>query len=549
MRIGRIISYTTLVLIIYLSLFAFPIISHASAPSEQEERWEQVAGFYELVEKLEAMKTTGGNIQLTEDIVVGADVDYTFSVPQLMNTPIKLDTGDYSIIVQGKLALTPGIEIFGTGGEKGLFLVQDGGWLELYSISIKAASGIAIAQAPRSVLCYGMLFEGMPEFVCEGEIVGVGAVAVPWSATNPNSLQYIYVRDGQRAEDLLPGTDDGTLYENGKMNQNHNLDVAWDIDFFKEKFAARENCMATGRYAFATAYATPVCAVVFQNGRAVTVLGGWGTGGTDGRELSARIQVALEKPQEVLRIDWSADGENWKECEVDMLEEQDGRQCYALYPPEGVGYPFYISAVVIENGEERCSNTLVLRAPNTVGDMGGNRGGGTDVVDPEAPEETDSPDVKPTGNTRPPAQPTTVPTFDPNPFAQPSAGNAGEELGEESESVQGKDTKKIADKGVSQTAAPQVATAATQQQAEGGLDTEQKEQTLFASTSATDDTVTVELSIEKRNMQPEQREDTTFQIVLGSIISCGVIALAVTWRDPMDWVKRLREWFKRATHK
>ncbi len=544
------------ILIACLSLFAFPIIAYASAPVEQDEAWEEVASFDELVNKLEAMKTTGGNIRLTKDIVAEAGVDDTFSAPRLMNTPIKLDTGEYTITVRGKLVVTPFVEISGAGGEKGLFYVEDGGWLELYSISVKADSGAAIAQSPRSVLCYGALFEGMPEFVCEGEIKSAGPVAVPWSDTNPKFLQYVYVRDGERAEDVLPLTDEGALYENGSMDQNHSLDVAWDVDLFANRFAARESCVVTGSYPGATAYATPVCMVVFQKGRAATVLGGWGTGGTDGRGLSAQIQVALEKPQEFLRIDWSSDGENWQECEADMLEEQSGRLRYSLYPPDDAGYPFYISAVVSENGKEQYSNILILHAPGKAGDIGGNRGGGTDLTDPkdplepEPPENTENPD-EPTIN---PPEDTGFPTAT-KPVFPPEQGLSTEPPGAridvKTDEASGQDSK-IQSGSVEKEEAGQMAPpliAGTENKENLSVDMAEMQPVPQNEMPIEKDAAEAGMVMEQQTPQPEYPEQAGFQTALGAIISGGVIILAVAWNGPAGWGAKLSGWMKRLIHK
>lgn len=549
MRTRRTATCIISILVVCLSLFAVPIIAYASAPVEQEEVWEDAAGFDELMEKFEAMKTTGGNIRLTGDVVVEAGVDYTFSAPQLMDAPIRLDTGGHSIIVHGKLIFMPFIEIAGAGGDAGIFSVQDGGWLELYSISVKADSDVAIAQAPRSVLCYGTLFDGAPEFVYEGEIKGAGPVAVPWSNTNPKSLQCVYVRDDERAEDLLPDTDEGALYQNGRMDQNHQLDVAWDIDLFKTQFEARENCMVTGNYPGATEYATPVCMVAFQNGRAATVLNGWGTGGTDGRGLSAQIQLALENPQESCRVDWSADGENWQECEANILETKVDRLRYALYPPDDAGYPFYISAVVTKNGEEHYSNILVLRAPGKAGDIGGNRGGGTSLVDPEKPIESEPPE-----NVEAPAGPTLNPPENSapttgqgvSPIAPPATNTEAAHGGTNESALEG-NSDKASRNGTNQTNLSPIAATKNDQTPSGSM--ENSSDSVSDMSLKKENSVLTEIAAEAQRPQSEYSESAAFQTAMGAIISGGVIVLAVTWNSSAGWGKKLLGRIKRLTHK
>ena len=52
----------------------------------------------------------------------------------------------------------------------------------MWSITVSAQDGVAIRQEDRSILAYGNLFDGMPDFACEGEIILAGPVAVPRSA-------------------------------------------------------------------------------------------------------------------------------------------------------------------------------------------------------------------------------------------------------------------------------------------------------------------------------------------------------------------------------
>ncbi len=524
-------------LIACLSLFAVPIIAYASDPVEQDEVWMEAASFAELVEMLESIKATGGNIRLTANAVVEEDVEYTFAAPMISGAPIRLDTGEYSIIVLGKLILNPFIEITGAGGENGLLNVQDGGWLEMYSISVNAGSGVAIAQAPRSVLCYGTLFEGMPEFVCQGEIRGAGPVAVPWSDTNPKSFQYVYVRDGESAEDILPKTDDGTLYKDGSMDNNNQLNVKWDIDLFGNKLAERKDCLITGSYQDATAYAVPECMVVFQNGREVTVLGGWATGGTEGRGLSAQVQIALEDPQKSCRIDWSADGENWQECEADMLVTQGNRLHYALYPPDDAKYPFYISAVAAADGKEHYSNIFILNGPDETGDIGGNRGGGTNMIDPKEPVKSEPPAAKPPEKETPPAKPT-------DSAPSPNKSRQGSKVRTEA-----------AEKESAKPSVPAAASAA--EAGEKPSIGEETNNNKGAEAAALEDgasvvkenTVPEDSAAQKQYGEEEYPKQTVFQIALGSIISGAVIILAVTFNGSAGWGKKLSAWIKRSGKK
>ncbi len=564
-----------LILIAFFCL-TFSYTAQAAMPQQQVEEWVEVDSFEEMITTLESMKTTGGNITLTNDIVVPPDFTYTFATPNLSISPIKIYTGEYSVIVQGKLILLPYLEIWGVGGQNGVFQIQDGGWLELFCITVKAQSGIAIKQAPRSVLCYGLLFDGMPEFICEGEITDIGPVAVPVSYSNPLFLQYIYVRDNETATAILPTTNSGDLYEKGKMTPDIPLNVAWDTDDFANKFSARESCMITGQYTDARTYLPPKCMVVFQNGREVSILGGFGRGGTDKQSLTAQILVLTENPEQLNRIEWSSDGENWQECEAILLESEGKRSHYALYPPEGLGYPIYISAVITKDGKEQYSNILTLKTPDKSGDVEGTRGGGTEPVDPKPPiidnpQITNAPEVTtpmptptyiapmpmpsptpmptyittPTPMPMPTTTPTTITTPTLTPIPQPTLVDVDNDADTNEITKQTTENKAVLDinEEAKQSKNPVSEVLAKNEETKPNLEEDSVVQ------GEDNPSAVVDLPKEEQTTQWEYSLRELSQTIIGLAVCGVIIVVAVTWNKKSGWGSKLCEWFKKLIHK
>ncbi len=376
-----------LILAVLLFFFNIPIISYASGMEQtaaQETVWEEAASFAELTEKLDSMRQTGGNLRLTADITVEQGEAYDFIAPQLMGKePVLLDFGPYTITVRGTLALYPYLHITGQGGQDGLFHVEEGGWLEVWSITVSAQDGVAIRQEERSILAYGDLFDGMPDFACEGEIILAGPVAVPKAADDRKYIQVLYVRDGERLEDILPETDPAAFYENGMVDYERDLPVLWDTEAFAGQIARKERFLLTGTYKDAADFSPPQCLVTFENGNPATLLS-CSTSAMQGG-LIGDVWVAFPRPGPECRLGWSSDGEHWQPCVFEIQREQDGRIQYAIELP-GASYPFYLSAAVqSETGEERYSDTIRIDGPDDMGKIGGNRGGGTDILGSDLP--------------------------------------------------------------------------------------------------------------------------------------------------------------------
>lgn len=389
----RFLRKAGLILAVLLVFLNIPIISYASGMEQtdtQETVWEEASSFAELTEKLDSMRQTGGNLRLTADITVEQGEAYDFIAPQLMGKePILLDLGPYTITVRGTLALYPYLHITGQGGQDGLFHVEEGGWLEVWSITVSAQDGVAIRQEDRSILAYGNLFDGMPDFACEGEIILAGPVAVPRSADDHEYLPVLYVRDGERLEDVLPETDRAAFYENGTVDYERDLPVLWDTEAFAGQIGRKERFLLTGTYRDAADFSPPQCLVTFENGNPATLLA-CSTSAMQGG-LIGDVWVAFPRPGPECRLDWSSDGEHWQPCVFEIQREQDGRIQYAIELP-GASYPFYLSAAVrSETGGESYSDTIRIDGPDDTGKIGGNRGGGTDILEPDLPPVVSSP--------------------------------------------------------------------------------------------------------------------------------------------------------------
>lgn len=511
------------VLAVILALINIPGLSYASGgPEDSRTVWEEAASFAEFTEKLDSMKQTGGNLRLVADITVGQDERYEFIAPQLAGkAPILLDFGPYTVRVRGTLLLYPYLNITGQGGGQGLFHVEAGGWLELRSISLTAEDGIAIRQEERSVLSYGKFSDGLPDFTCEGGIVSAGPVAVPRSADNRGYLPVIYVRDGEKLKDCLPRTDTAALCENGDVDYGRELPVVWNTEAFAEKISRKERFLLTGAYADITAISPPQCLVTFEAGRPATLLDCQTAAAREG--LVARLRVALARPGSDCRIEWSSDGTQWQACPFQISNTKEDWIAYDLELPDA-SYPLYLSAVVVS--EAGYSDTIRIDGPDDLGELGGNRGGGTDILEPVLPPASDAPQSSREDLSS--ASPASGP--DEPPSAIPEMGNgrsssAPSSLPEES--------------GPESSSSPAPTSTPIPHRETSGTPWDGEREQVPAN----------EKTGEKQGKGADVRMDTAVQVVAGLVAVAGLAALVFTWNSKSGWGAKAIKFFKRFRRK
>ena len=102
-------------------------MSYNSISAEAAD-WIEIADFKELRRIINSsIRPQTRHVRLTSDITItGADADtyYIISPPA---APIYIDTGEYTIYVEGQLVVMGSVSVFGKGGDGGLIHINKGG--------------------------------------------------------------------------------------------------------------------------------------------------------------------------------------------------------------------------------------------------------------------------------------------------------------------------------------------------------------------------------------------------------------------------------------
>lgn len=339
-------------------------------------QWVEVASYEQLREYLTSSSYWGKELAMRLVCDITVEPGDSLSVTSMPRFPTQyLDAGDFTITVQGNLTLPYQLSITGQGGEEGIFRVARGGYLCLFGSEIEVKEGYAVWQEEGGIFAYYDAGRPMPP----AEQLHL-APALAW----PDSARYgwenqpvVVLREGDSPADLLPKTDLATVFANGVYSETSTaLAVAWDVQQAAEQFAAKRRFVLTGQYAGLQAFAPPTCLIVFMEDRpaAFTRL--------RVADSEGYIQVEgffeLAAPQGECRLEYSTDGENWGACSP-MVWRQEGNTVYFVQEFEEVSFPLYLSIAVGEEGAARYSNVLALVEGGSFTDVGGNRGGGTDL--------------------------------------------------------------------------------------------------------------------------------------------------------------------------
>lgn len=359
-----------------------------------QQREKKVSTFSEFCEALEEMAATGGNIYLTADITIPEDQSYIFMGHSLDNK-ITIDVGEHTFYIKGKLELYPYLTITGRGGENGIFSIMPGGWLELSSLELLAQEGYAIRREDGSILSYGSIGGGAPDFLLQGEVEESCAVAVSDSSIAPTKLPLVVVPKGEEVEEFLPKTDSAQYYEPLSGNPQMDLPVVWELENYQEQIQNQERFLLTGNYRDVYTFAPPACIVTFEKDYPAVMGKGFLQQRSD-QTYKLDVDFFLSDSSLPFRLDYSLDGETWRpvpeDSDSEYFLEGDKVAYWGVF--EELTLPLYLSvAVTLPNGEERYSDVILLTEESDGGSIGGNRGGGTDLDDsPDLPPNSGSED-------------------------------------------------------------------------------------------------------------------------------------------------------------
>lgn len=362
-----------------------------------ETNWTEVSSYAELKEQLETALKKELYLRLTCDITV--EQGETLSLSSRVNVPIQqLDVGDFTISVEGSLILPYQLCVSGAGGEKGLFHVKEGGYLELFATILAPANGYAVRQEEGSIFRYYEAPELGRPFPQEEQLDLAGAVAWPdWAQYGWKYLPAVIVHKGETLSEALPQTDAASVFSGGLYEpESRNLPVEWDLEAQAEQSEAQERFVVTGRYPDISAFASPCCLVVFMKDNPAVFTNLRSAG--DETTLSVEGYLVPEDPSLNCWLEWSQDGESWSHIQEPARWIIYDDKIHFGLDYTNISFPLYLTAAVEgSDGKVRYSDTLMVEKGGKFSDHGGNRGGGGAIDDenelpPIVDDDGDEPD-------------------------------------------------------------------------------------------------------------------------------------------------------------
>lgn len=381
----------------------------------------------ELMEWLSGHKDTGGAVKLAGDISLG---DFYYARDRGAE-PVTIDTGTCSITANGYVYLqaTSPLTIRGVGGEQGVLRSSGGGsLLHLNGLVLEAENGFAIFQEEgagfitENTSVSGDAHYAKQPFVCE------------WKPA------LTVVERGKTLDaGMLPATLSARVNRQGQVTQFYEeVPVMWDAAGHEEDQELRLRFTVPGVFEDMASQDAPVCTVVYDDFPltflAVNVEKMAGNYG-DSYRLSGTFSTPADRLPITVAQEYSFDGENWT-----LYDETT-----AVSPSSGFSISLFVGKEELERVPEfyirlrwnddktvYYSNVLRFAADSFEAneEPGGNRGGGTDIVNPPEPPEPDpEPETTPPESSKPETAPPPE-LSDPTPSQPGNNGTDHESNGE-----------------------------------------------------------------------------------------------------------------------
>lgn len=356
----------------------------------------------EFLRWLSANKTVGGHLYLTDDIVIRGTYDYVGGVMMRYLKPVTIHTSGYHIYVEGILSFDYcgyQLTVEGTGRKEGLIHVRTGGLLYLSMAHIRAADqGKAVVTEPG-----GAVVIPEEEGIAPRLEGGVDLDVRPFVIRDQQSYDYESIQPKEEAfhAALLPEKEMVTLVY-GTQTVQRELFLEWDVEAVRESLEKKERCRVKGRYTGTVVLdglgeidasscfsnEVPVCSVVFSNeGAAIRDSHVEIDQESGGLILHLFYRVPGPSAGIVCLVSEDA-GENWE-----ILMEQKRQISMKEWDMGGFSIPvgtykeqLFSIAVRYVDGREIYTEVVGLSDMTLVsrGEIGGNRGGGTDLNGPAA---------------------------------------------------------------------------------------------------------------------------------------------------------------------
>lgn len=375
----------------------------------------------ELMEWLSGHKDTGGTVDLADDISIS---DFYYA-RNMRAEAVVIDTGEFTIAVNGYVYLqaTSPLTIRGAGGEQGLLRTSGtGSMLHLNGLDLEAEDGYAVFQEEGT----GFILDTLENTSVAGTVHYAEQPFV-WEWEPALAV----VKPGETLDDkMLPAAISACINHNGtNIYPYEEVPVTWDLSGHGEDQKPRRRFAVTGEFEGMASQTAPGCTVVYDDFpltflevKAVKMEGTYGD--------TYRLRGTFSKPGDRLPItvaqEYSFDGKNWtlyQEETITTLSSGFSITLFAGTEDLERYSELFIRLSWNDDGNMYYSNVLgfAMDSLEVNEEPGGNRGGGTDIVDPpKQPEPDPEPETTPPEASEPESAPPV--TSDPPP-GQP--GNSG----------------------------------------------------------------------------------------------------------------------------
>lgn len=371
-----------------LTFVIIPLLykDNLAAAMAEEQNTDSVSTGAALTEWLEAHRNTGGTVKLSDHVIL--DGEYIFC-PDGMNRPdIIVDTGQYTITVTGEIEFLSDYHLTFSGQPDGncIFYVAEKAMLSMTGITVESGQYTFWQEEGAGLVIDGCRITGAVHYA---ELPFV----IDWESV------CIVVEKEQTLSDVLPEAINCSVNRQGEVSHNEPVPVSWDLAECETQQEQRKRMRLQGSFVQAASAGEAVCTVAY-NDYPLTFT-----------EVRASVNGSLymfqglyTKPEEFLPItvisEYSFDGENWLADEEKFVTDKNA-SFHIVFPLEQCDTEerpnIYIRLHWDDNGTGYFSNVLCYAADNLAcaEDIGGNRGGGTSIINPPEPPQQNTGGISP----------------------------------------------------------------------------------------------------------------------------------------------------------
>lgn len=452
--------------LLLLTILSTLYISRAAYATENELQADTVSTGPELVSWMESHIGLGGTVSLAADITLG---DTWYYVPDRPGQPVlTVDTNGFSITVTGEISFLSDdrLTFYGTPDEKEVFRVAAGGLLSLEGCAIEekaadpaAAGAEQTAGRTKEAGGYALVQEEGAGLIVQDCTISGDIRYAQMPLVVYNTPVTVVACPGQEAADVLPSVVASQVIRNGQVFYGEEIPVTWDTGGTEKQQQERRRFTVQGTFQGAASLTPPVCTVAYNDAPLTFT------------DVSASVSYSVyvfrggyTKPEERLPIkvaaEYSFDCNNWilyDTTSVSNVEEPFFIGVAKADWDTSANPYIYIRLRCSDGGEEIYSNVLRFAGDNLskAEDQGGNRGGGTTIVNP-------------------PKEPVSVPEPPASPEPEENNGSSDEPGRGEADSDQKNISEKAGQQGKTPVISPDVLSDKNKKNTAGNTKTEGK---------------------------------------------------------------------------